>query len=286
MPDFSRLHPYTVLLYFLSVLVYSMVFMHPLFVAANVVLSFVACMCLCPRETAASIKYTIGFSMLIMLLNPFFSTGGETVLFTYFGRNYTLQALVYGAVMAGIFICSINWFSAMGKVISTEKFLFLFGGRFPNICTVLTMVMGLVPFFQKKLMEIDRAQGTIRQDKGFKNSFQSLNSAVSYAFEHAIGLSVSMKNRGFGSGRTTRFSDYRFRKYDFLTLFIILILNASVVANLFAYAVNIQLIPVIVLPVPGTEQLIGGICFFLLLLLPTAMYILKELQWQYLKSKI
>lgn len=286
MPDFFKLHPYTVLLYFVSVLVYSMVFMHPLFVGINVVLSFVACICLCPKETAASAKYTIGFGILIMVLNPFFSTGGETVLFTYFGRNYTLQALVYGAVMASIFICSINWFSAMGKVISTEKFLFLFGGRFPNLCTVLTMVMGLVPFFQKKLMEIDRAQGTIRQNTGFKHAFQSLNSAVSYAFEHAIGLSVSMKNRGFGSGRTTRFSDYRFRKYDFITLFIIVILNVSVVVNLFEYAVDIHLIPAIVIPLPHTEQVIGGVCFGVLLLLPTIMYIIKELQWQYLKSKI
>ncbi len=287
MPDFFKLHPCTVLLYFISVLIYSMVFMHPLYVGINVVLSFVACLCLCRNETLASIKYILTFGILIAVLNPFFSTGGNTVLFTYFGRNYTLQALAYGAVMGGIFICSINWFSAMGKVISTDKFIYLFGGRFPNVCTVLTMVMGLVPFFQRKLVEIEQAQSTvIQQDSRLKSAVRALNSAVSYAFEHAIGLSVSMKNRGFGSGRTTVFSDYKFKKYDVIILIITVVLNIYVITNLFSYAVNVQLIPYINLPPVGTKQIAGGICYSALLLLPTFMHILKELQWQYLKSKI
>lgn len=287
MPDFFNLHPFVALMYFAGVLIYTMVFMHPVLVAISVALSFAACFCLCRKETLASRKYTLTFGVLIALLNPLFSTGGDTVLFTYFGRNYTLQALIYGCIMAGIFITTINWFACLGKIIDTDKFMFLLGGRFPNICIMLTMVMGLVPFFQSKLAEISDVQNTLLPQSGrTKSAFRALGVATSYAFEHAINLSVSMKNRGFGSGSTTRFHNYKIKKYDVILFIIIVLLNFMVAANLFGAAVTVEIIPAVVLVKAGAKEVTGGICFVVLLLLPAIMHILKELQWQYLKSRI
>ena len=79
----------------------------------------------CKKEMSAGAPYTLGFGAVIILINPLLNSRGQTVLFTFFGRNYTLQALIYGAVLAGIFICSINWFTCLGKVLDSDKILFL-----------------------------------------------------------------------------------------------------------------------------------------------------------------
>ena len=284
MPDFYNIHPYTTLVYFAGVILYSMVFMHPVAVAANVVLSFAASIALGKKEAMASVWYTLLVGCLITVINPLFNTSGDTVLFTYLGRNYTLEALVYGAIMAGIFISSINWFGCMGRIITSDKFMYIFGGKMPNLCLILTMVIGLIPFFQKKLAEISAVgKVLLKEQNRTMQAFRALNVAIGYAFEHAISLSVSMKNRGYGTGKTTKFTDYKIKTYDIILLVIIVLLNISVVTLMYHNAVNVEIIPAIKL---GNLNFWGMVGFIILLLLPCIMYIFKELKWLYLKSKI
>jgi len=225
--------------------------------------------------------------LLIAFINPLFSTQGETVLFTCFGRPYTLQALVYGFIMGGILISSINWFSCLGRVITTDKFMYIMGGKMPNLCTMLTMIISLVPFFQNKLAEISRVQSTVlKEHSKSKSAFRALSVASSYAFEHAINLSVSMKNRGYGSDKSTRFANYRIKKYDIIFLFITVLLFTSTILCIFTFATSVQIIPQVILPYISTKETAGSICYVIMLLLPCIMYISKEIQWQYLKSKI
>ncbi|MBQ8603220.1 MAG: hypothetical protein IJ410_00030 [Oscillospiraceae bacterium] len=263
-----------------------MVFMHPAYVAVNVLLSFGACMVLTRKETLASLKFTFMFAAAIALANPLFNTKGETMLFTYFGRNYTLQALVYGLVMAGILVSCINWFSCLGKIITNDKFIYIMGGRLPNLCAMLSMVISLVPFFQTKLAEISRVQSTVINKDKTGGAFRALNVATAYAFEHAVNLSVSMKNRGFGTGAKTQYARYRIRRSDVALMAVIAALSAATAAGCFTAATGAQIIPRIVLPDGGVAEIIGMICYISLLSLPVITTVIEEIQWRYLKSKI
>ncbi|MBR4036892.1 MAG: hypothetical protein IKJ05_09250 [Oscillospiraceae bacterium] len=284
MPDFYNIHPYCALAYFAGVILYSMVFMHPVTVAANVILSFAASISLGGKEILASAKYTIFAGIVIAVVNPLFNPAGSTVLFTYFGRNYTYEALVYGIIMGGIFIISINWFGCMGRVITSDKFMYIFGGRLPTLCLILTMVIGLIPFFQKKLSEISSAGSLlIKGSSKTRQAFRALSVATGYTFEHSVNLSVSMKNRGYGTGKTTRITNYTVKIYDIIFIIITAVLNVTVICLLSGSAVNIEIIPAINIPVlKGT----GFTGFTVLLALPCIMYLFKELKWLYLKSKI
>jgi len=286
MPGFFTINPYAAIAFFIPVTVFSMVFMHPMYVCINVVLSFAACMMLAKKETLASIKFTMAFGAVIALMNPLFNDGGNTVLFTYFGRNYTLQALVYGCIMAGILISCINWFACMGKVITNDKFIYIMGGRLPNLSAVLSMVISLVPFFQSKLAEISRLQKTIINSDKKTNAFRALNVATSYAFEHAVNLSISMKNRAFGTGRKTQYAKYRIRKSDIVFMTVIFILTAVTAAGCFSPATTAEIIPRIILPEGGKKETAGIVCYIILLLLPVITTVCEEIQWRYLKSKI
>ena len=287
MLTFFTVNPFTALLFFLPVIVFSMIFMHPLYVVLNVCLSFGACMVLARKETIAGIKFILGFGAVIALVNPLFNTGGETVLFTYFGRPYTLQALVYGFVMAGILISCINWFSCMGRVLTNDKFIYIMGGRLPKLCTMLSMVTGLVPFFQSKLVEISRVQSVnLKSDSNVRSAFRALSTATSYAFEHRINMSVSMKNRAFGTGVNTRYARYRIRTADMVLMIIIALLTAVTTVFCLSPATSAQIIPQIIFAPVDTRQAVGIACYVLLLMMPVITTVIEEIQWQYLKSKI
>ena len=280
-------NPYVSCFYFICVIFFSMIFMHPFFVMLNVAFSFTACMVLAKRETLASAWYTLGFAFVIAIMNPLFSTEGNTVLFTVFGRSYTLQALVYGFIMAGILISCINWFSCFGKVITTDKFMYMTGGRLPRVTTVLTMVISLIPFFQKKLAEISDVQRTVLPGgNSRKSAFRALNSATAYAFEHAVNLSFSMKNRGYGTGRASRYADYSFTTEDRILFAAVLAMAAVSFLTVLPAATGVEIIPEIILPPAGIKEYAGTVFYVLLLAVPLITKILEDLQWRYLKSKI
>lgn len=59
----------------------------------------------------------------------------------------TLEAIVYGLVLASMLFISILWFSCYNKVMTTDKFVYLFGRVIPALSLVLSMVFRFVPRF-------------------------------------------------------------------------------------------------------------------------------------------
>ena len=52
--------------------------------------------------------------LAMSFLNPLLNTGGQTVLFTYFGnRPYTLEALYYGMALGAMLITILLWFASV-----------------------------------------------------------------------------------------------------------------------------------------------------------------------------
>lgn len=285
--DIYSLHPAVTGIYFAAVIIFTALFVHPVFVIINVVVSYAVCLCCCKKEFAVTAPYSLCFGAVITLINPLLNNRGETVLFTFFGRNYTLQALIYGAVLAGIFICSINWFTCLGKALDSDKMLFLFGGRFPSVCRTLSMIIGLVPFFQSKMEEILRVQSTLKNEKSrLKRSLNALNTAFGYAFEHAVQLSFAMRNRGWGAAKTSRYRTYPFKSRDAAVCLMCLIRCAGTVILAFTDACGAVFTPVLQTAPMGPKQAAGAVCYSLFLLMPVILKIFKEIQWQFLKSKI
>ena len=66
-------------------------------------------------------------------VNPLFNTYGATLLFTYFDRPYTLEALYYGAALAAVFVHMLLWFGCYNAVLTSDKFTSLFGNLIPAL---------------------------------------------------------------------------------------------------------------------------------------------------------
>ena len=287
MKTFKDIHPLTALLFLVAVIYCSMVFMHPVLVCINILCSSLTCLFLCRKEFFALFRYLIYVSILIIIFNPIVNTTGRTLLFTILGRKITLEAVVYGLILRGIMVSGINWFTVLGKIITTDKFDYLFSRRFPSLCTIFTMTIGMIPLFQNKLYEITWVRKSLKgDDSKLKGAIEDLNAAVNFAFEKAVNLSKTMKNRGFGSTKLTRYRRYGFSATDFAVYAILTISIYCIHHAIYDRSINVRIILKMQIAPFNPGDFVYLIIYILFLLTPLFMHFIEEIRWNYLRSKI
>ena len=224
---FSSYHPVVNFLYFVLVLAFTMFFMHPVSLAISLVCSFSYAVSLNGRKAMGySLRYLLPMALLAAVINAAFNHQGVTVL-TYLpsGNPLTLESIVYGVAAAAMLAAVIIWFSCYSAVMTSDKFLYLFGRVIPALSLVLSMTLRFVPKFRaqfaavaqaRKCVGRDPSQGNFRQR--MKNAAAILSILVTWSLENAIETADSMKSRGYGLKGRTAFSIYRFDGRDRLAL--------------------------------------------------------------------
>lgn len=291
---FSDCHPIVNFLFYIGALIMGMCFMHPLFLFSSVILSFAYY----ARVNKECLKYVIGMIGLFFTLsfiNPLFNTQGEWVLFTYFGeRPYTLEALCYGMALAAMFISVLTWFATYNQVMSSDKFLYCFGRLAPAVSLLLTMVLRLVPSFQKKCGQIIGARKCIgkavsngsRYEKA-QHGMVILSALTSWALEGGVVMADSMRSRGFGSGKRTSFSIYKIQHRDKGLLGFMLVCLFVIMVCAWNGGMKVAYTPQMhISGLSSVWTLLGVIGYFLFLSIPTALSMMEDVRWHILRSKI
>lgn len=292
---FTAYHPIINFSFFIGAFVFGMILMHPAFLICSLILSVLYYLTVRGRN---GLKYIAGmWSVLavISLLNPVFNTRGETVIFTYLGeRKYTVEALLYGVALAAMMVSILMWFASYNSVMTSDKFLFLFGRCAPSVTLILTMVLRLVPSYKNKVIQMNGARRCI--GKGAENGTKKerihhgvilLSALTSWALEGGVITADSMRCRGYGCGRRTNFSVYRFEKKDkrmltgmiFLTgMICICYLKGGAFAE---YTPHFQ-----ISEIRNPYTAVGIAAYAVFLAIPSAVNIGEEMKWRSLKSRI
>ena len=291
---FSDCNPIVNFVFYIGVFVMGVFFVHPLFLVCSVIFSL-SYFVLIKKNRRKFIIRMMGLSIMLSIVNPLFNTQGEKVLFTYFGgRPYTFEAFCYGIALAAMFVTIITWFTTYNQVMTSDKFLYCFGRLTPSISLILTMVMRMVPNFQNKIEYIVCARKCIgksvenatRQEK-FEHGVVIVSALTSWALEDGVIMADSMKSRGFGMGKRSSFSIYRMRALDKQLLILIGILIITILICAFNGGMAVDYTPQ--MHISGIDciwTVLGGICYFIFLSIPTVMHVKEELTWRILKSKI
>lgn len=255
---FSRCHPLLNFYYFAVVLGFTMFVQHPVFLA----LSFVGgtCYAVCLKGWKDTLKMNVLFTFPLLLItaltNPLFNHYGVTplVYIESSGNWVTLEAFVYGLVLGCVMFIVIGWFSCYNKVMTSDKFVYLFGRVIPSLSLLLSMALRFVPVFAAQMKVIRNGQKCVGMDvsngKYLKKALYGLNLLsilVTWALENAIETADSMKGRGYGLRGRTAFSIYRFDKRDWCMGSAMLVLTAVFVRGCRAGAVFAQYDPRILL---------------------------------------
>ena len=147
---FSTYHPLVNFLYFIFIFFFSMVFMHPVCLAISLIGAFIYSVSL---KGQRAVKFNVAFILPTMLvtalINPVFNHEGATVLtYLHTGNPLTLESIIYGIAAATMLAAVICWFTCYNEVMTSDKFVYLFGRIIPALSLILSMSLRFVPKFK------------------------------------------------------------------------------------------------------------------------------------------
>ncbi len=221
--SFSSYHPLINFLYFTLVLLCTMCFMHPvsLLISLGCALSYNIYLT-GKKGVRMALAFMLPMMLLAALVNPAFNHEGGTLL-TYLpsGNPLTLESIVYGFAAAVMLASVILWFACYTEVMTSDKFVYLFGRIIPALSLVLSMTLRFVPKFKAQFQVVCEAQQCVGRDlsdggilQRTKNAITIFSIMITWCLENAIETADSMKSRGYGLPGRTAFSIYRFDDRD------------------------------------------------------------------------
>ncbi|MEE0716296.1 MAG: energy-coupling factor transporter transmembrane component T [Eubacterium sp.] len=316
--EFSRYHPVVNLIFYLLVLGTTMFQMSVGLVFISLFSAVVYYFMLKKTEGLKYCAVVVGIIIVSAIINPLFSHKGGTLLFYLFtGNPVTLESIIYGLISAIIIGAMLLWFSTFNQVMGVERILGAIGKVLPNVSLLITMIMRFIPQYtrhQRKVSVVNKVnkrnygekinllnrektekenviEARKKQKKksgidkiidSIKEGSRTFSITTTWALENSIYTADSMKARGFGTGRRTNYSNYKFQKRDYLLMGWLVILWLVVVFSLEREKVYTYYYPFIQVKNNVVVYLIYG----LLCLTPVLINVKEEIRWLILKSRI
>lgn len=292
--EFDTYHPVINFAFFVVVIMFTLMFMHPVFLVIGLVAAIAYSIYLMGVK---AVKFNLFFSLPMMfgiaVLNPFFVHEGMTILFYMNDKPITLESFVYGCATAVMLVTIMVWFSCYNKVMTSEKFIYLFGKVIPAISLILSMALGFIPRFKDKLNEIRNSQRNIGRDincgsiiQKAKQGLNIISILMTWALENGVNTADSMRARGYGLSGRKSFSMYKFDKRDRLALIYLLFCTVICLIGYFTGRNTMQFYPFIEIKSFGIYETLISITYLGLVFLPLTIEVREGLRWHLLRSKI
>lgn len=263
-----------------------------------ILLAFSLCSAICfyamlesRKKFFSNILFSVFLFFLIAITNPLFSHNGETILFFLNDNPMTLEALFYGFGIAAMIVSVIYWFQCYHILMTSDKFLYLFGRIAPKAALVVSMALRFVPLFRSQIKKINQTQKTLGLYTSdslvdrFHNSCRVFSILVTWSLENAIITADSMKARGYGIGKRTHFSLFHFYTQDKIMLLLLLVLDALILLGNVT-CLKFYYYPALTKLTLSPMALFSYLKIGLLLFLPCIIEIKENIKWNVLKSKI
>ncbi len=293
--SFSRFHPVVNFIYFALVIGFSMMLTHPVCQAVSLICSITYAVNLCGfRGVCFCLKYALPIILLTAIVNPAFSHAGITIL-TYLpsGNPLTLESILYGISSGCMLGTVLVWFMCFNSVITSDKFVYLFGRLIPSLSLLLSMILRFIPKFKEQLRTVSNAQKCIGRDTEngsilhkLKSTVKIFSITVTWSLENAIETADSMKCRGYGLNGRTSFSIYKWEERDKTALIWLIFCGFTVICGQLAGMTDWHYIPMTggadATPLSFFVQAV----YLFLCLTPVIINISEAAAWKKSKSKI
>ena len=292
---FSGYHPIVNFIYFVIIIGCSMFMLHPVFLILSCLGGFFYYVYI---KRWKAFKTALWLMLPVFLIsaavNPLFNHQGVTIIkYLRTGNPLTLESLIYGLATGFMLVSVLNWFSCYQTVMTSDKFIYLFGKIIPSMSLVLSMVLRLVPKFKIQFEKVAFSQKCIGKNlsegnmiKRVRNGMSIFSIVTTWALENSVETADSMRSRGYGLRGRTNYSIYRFDTRDKIATLLLGVMGATVVAGILMKKVHCLYYPIMQINdnTPWAWAVYisyGCLCFF-----PWVINIIEDVKWHYLKSKI
>lgn len=286
---FRGYHPYVVFFYYMCTVFLLMYFKHPVFL---LIALFILILVNVSHDRGAALrKWTIPLvlmSSVFILLNPFLVSRGTNILFYFRGKQVTLEAMVYGVVMALALVSVLIMFVSFNLILNGNKFLYIFSRVLPRTAFLTMIAIRFVPLLKLRFDEIAAVQrvrgatvstGKIRERA--RKGMHMIQILLTWSLEEAVQTADSMKSRGYGIGKKTSYIPYRMEKRDWAWLIVLFVLCIiCLLGGLLGYG------KIVIYPELGTLHLypldwLLLICMIVLLSFPLLVEGREKLRWKH-----
>ena len=163
---FAEYHPLINFIYFVMVIGIAMFYMHPVLLGLSLAGSLAYSIYLKGRKTVKVFLFgMLPACLLMMVINPLFSHEGATMLFYLKdGNPVTLESILYGVGSGIMLACVVSWFSVFHAVMTSDKFMYLFGKVIPAFSLLLSMCLRFVPRFTGQIKKVAPGAAVHRQE--------------------------------------------------------------------------------------------------------------------------
>lgn len=292
--SFDRCYPAVNFLYFALVLGFTMFLMHPVSLAVSIVSAAVYAVQLNGAEAVKrSMKCLLPMALLAAVVNPAFNHAGITIIMYLPGGNpLTLESILYGLAASGMLLAALLWFSCVTAVLTTDKFVYLFGRIAPALSLVLSMTVRFVPRFAARFREVRTARQCLDPagQEGVLARLRELaavlSAMVSWSMENAMDTADSMKSRGWGLPGRTAYTVYRLTDRDRGLLLWLGLAGVFLLSCAASGAMDWRYYPTVRGSLTGVLPVSGQIVYLALCLTPVILNGWEAVQWKRLHSGI
>lgn len=287
---FSSCHPLTQLLFFASVLGFTMSGMHPVMLAVSlcgafgyIIYSFGA------KGIISVLRFTIPVSVMVFIFNPLFSHEGITVL-TYLpdGNPLTMESVIFGAAAALLLSCTAAWFLPLNRIMTSDRIIFLLGRAAPRLSLLLSMILRFVSKLTERYREISAARKVFANNKKSKirDSIAILSSLLQWSLESSVDTADSMNSRGYGLRKRSFYSEFRLCRRDAIIIIFIILTDALLILAAVCGRLDYGYYPYPDMPCSDLYSVAAYGTFLLLCLLPASVDIMEDIKWKHIQSEI
>ena len=292
--SFDRCHPAVNFLYFALVLGFTMFLMHPVSLAVSIVSAAVYAVQLNGAGAVKrSMKCLLPMALLAAVVNPAFNHAGATfIMYLPGGNPLTLESILYGLAASGMLLAALLWFSCVTAVLTTDKFVYLFGRIAPALGLVLSMTVRFVPRFAARFREARAARRCLAPagQEGLIARLRELaavlSAMVSWSMENAMDTADSMKSRGWGLPGRTAYTVYRLTDRDRGLLLWLGLAGVFLLSCAASGAMDWRYYPTVRGSLTGVLPVSGQIVYLALCLTPVILNGWEAGQWKRLHSGI
>ncbi len=283
---FSDLHPAVSMLFFIAVLGFTISCTHPIMCGVSLAGAIAFSLKLRGwKKVRSTLVFVLPMFFLIAIANPLFNNKGVTMLFMLFHQWITLEAVVYGIVSAMQLAAVIFWFTCYQEVMTSDKFLYLFGQIAPGASLLITMTLKLIPTIKEQGAVIAETYSLLyekdeRLFQKLNTSLRNLSTLLTWSMENAVETADSMKARGYGLRRRSTFHLFHFDSRDAKTLSVILILvGITTIGRVFGHGF-MEYYPRLEKIVTGVPGIVMYVTFALLVFLPSILEVKEAIKWR------
>ncbi|MEE1032314.1 MAG: energy-coupling factor transporter transmembrane component T [Ruminococcus sp.] len=291
---FDSYHPVINLIYFVTVLICTVKFFHPVFLCLAYLSAFLWSAKLNGKKALIFNLCLIPVIFLYTGWYSFYNHFGMTILgYNFIGNQITLESIVYGFVRGVAAVSVVMECTCIFAVVTTDKVVYLLGRISPRLSLACSILLRMTPRIIGWAKKTERARQGIGKGIGQGNPWKRflhlvalLSMTITWTMENLVESAASMKCRGSSLKGRTAFSMYRFDDRDrMMVVAFVFGIMVTTLANT-AGETNILYQPMIMMKPITMSSIVCYLIYGMMLLLPLGLQIIGEIRFEQMRKHI